>query len=355
MVAFFAEPRWWSALGFILSCLVALELVGLSSDLISLIDAKHALKILTDPEKKNQRLEPVDIEELKTWLPEEIQFAVFNNDYSTLSKPFFRRSFGLTGKFRKTCIYVRTFIAPPFDYLLKAFISFSGSSFVFLRDNVSSEVNVYDKFKLFHELAHVSKYGIATLAYRYERMLSAIVGIAVILVLAPPLGYFVIGLIIFVLEETVIWLVHPVRFEEKADCFALIPFSKAEVQEINRLFQIQGSLSTGINRGFEIQKRVANMAAYYESRFVKESPFQPDISWNDPMTVVDILALMFFGYCGFQAGNSVYNLSMILMAGIVFLCLVLFIHARLTLRVATKQVELEYWINHYTNSNVKSF
>jgi len=338
--------NWWFLICFMVACLLTLEIGGVCADLISLLNAKSAIKLLFDPKKRNQHLDPVDLSELSSWLPQEFIDITLSNKYSPLSRKNLRVGYSLDEKFQKLNIYVRTFSAPPYDYLLKAYVNFTGTSFVFLRDFISPESHIYQRFKLYHELAHVSMFGITSLIYRYERLLISVLGILFVSVLVVPQKILIIGLIIFACNEIQKWFFYPIIFEERADSLALKFLDIDEIKEVIRLFEIQSRPTKGFYRSYESNRRILNMKFIYSKRLKNNDAKNLNIAWNNTLDVLWPVFGFLFAFAGYHV--ITLNPMFVVVAEIILLAMVYIYHTILFRKVAVKQAEMEHWVKYYS-------
>src|SRR4051812_27285159 len=125
----------------------------------SLRSADDAISLLFDAQFKYQELDEIPFRDFSGFIPEPLMRRL--RYPRTLKSQYLRRGASLSSAANEYLLrlFVRRFPKPPFDHLLKAYSSGVGSSMVFLLDDPRGPMTAFAKFKLFHEISHITADG----------------------------------------------------------------------------------------------------------------------------------------------------------------------------------------------------
>ena len=208
---------------------------GISLYFGSLRSADDALGLLFDGQFKYQEITEIPYSDFASFVPEPLMRRLAYP--RTFSSKFLRRGANLDPAANEYLLrlFVRRFPQAPFDHLLKAYSSGVGSSMVFLLDDPRRPMTAFAKFKLCHEMAHITADGNMVLAHRYRRVFLALVTACWALYLSSRNAPVFVGIALILVSAIASFMIFEIECESKADAMALTCLTN---DERNRVLQL---------------------------------------------------------------------------------------------------------------------
>lgn len=277
-------PSWTTIASVPVAFFISAALTTIAAYVTSLRNATDMLRTLFRGDFTSQNLSRIPHQSVLECLPTAAVRAL--DKPATFRLGVLRQGAGLDGAFESLVTYVRSFSSGAFDPLLKAYVSGVGTSMIFLRDVPSPQQRPYARFKLLHEVAHVSMNGTMLAVYHRRRLLAAAAIVAMSLWLVQGHWMHLLAGGMVALIAWIRFTAFPVLCETRADNFALKLLSEEELGRVHHLAKLDWCAPSAppSTRDEQLRQllnktRFANLDAFVRSK-PRRKRFAD--SWNDP-------------------------------------------------------------------------
>jgi hypothetical protein len=259
---------------------------------------RAALPLLFPEEESNQFITRLPLEAVAPLLPNSL------SDGLRERRPYwdmFPLSLLPHEQVKPLLIYQRHFTGPPYDDVLKAFPNASATSFLILRDDPRDGTRLFDRFKFYHEVAHVTTDGVRSWGDRYTRLGQTIIAYSIAFAFSPISFFAHAFLMLNVWAEYNTVKAYQLRLETQADTQALLGIAvKADIIRIRHLCSLawrpDPSAPWNPQRDAEAKYRLMGMDVLINnlSAGVRRGMLGTGKRWDVSFIQYPLLGLLFF-------------------------------------------------------------